>query len=109
MKEYPEIYAVDFDGTLSFGKYPQVGEPNIELIEFLKKKKAAGDKVILWTCREGDLLKTAIKYCMRFGLEFDAINDNTEENKEKFQNNCRKVFANWYIDDKNMGICAPEE
>lgn len=28
--------AVDFDGTLSFSRWPKVGEPNTELINFLK-------------------------------------------------------------------------
>ena len=101
--DYPEIYAVDFDKTLNLAeKYPDLGKPNTELIEILKEKQAAGDKIILWTCREGELLERAVEYCRKYGLEFDAINDNTEENKEKWGNNCRKVFANYYIDDKSM-------
>lgn len=101
--EYPEIYAVDFDGTLNINaKWPELGEPNKRLFEVLIARRAAGDKVILWTCREGDHLKSAVKFCDKYGLQFDAINDNTEENKEKFGNNCRKVFAHHYIDDKNV-------
>ena len=101
--DYPKIYAVDFDKTLNMaGSYPDLGEPNTELIEILKEKQAAGDKIILWTCREGELLEQAVEYCRKYGLEFDAINDNTEENKEKWGNNCRKVFANYYIDDKSV-------
>lgn len=104
MKEtYSEIYAVDFDGTLNLAKkYPELGEPNIGLINFLKERQQSGDIIVLWTCREGDLLKSAVKYCMRYGLKFDVINDNTEENKKKFGNNCRKLFAHHYIDDRNM-------
>lgn len=104
MKEYPEVYAVDFDGTLSLGKYPELGVPNMELIEFLNQKREDGDKVILWTCREGGYLKSAIKYCMNYGLEFDAINDNLEENKKYYGNNCRKVWAHYYIDDRNKAF-----
>ena len=29
------IIAVDFDGTLCENKYPEIGEPNMELINFL--------------------------------------------------------------------------
>ena len=33
--DYPEIYAVDFDKTLNLADtYPELGEPNMELIEF---------------------------------------------------------------------------
>lgn len=99
---YPEIYAVDFDKTLNLAdKYPELGEPNMDLIEFLKERRAAGDKIILWTCREGELLKEAVKYCDDYGLFFDAVNDNVLENIKYFENNCRKIWAHHYIDDRN--------
>lgn len=100
--DYPEIYAVDFDKTLNLAdKYPELGEPNMELIEFLKERRAAGDKLILWTCREGELLKAAVKYCNDYGLFFHAVNDNLPENIAYYGNNCRKVWAHHYIDDRN--------
>lgn len=97
-----KIYAVDFDRTLNQAEeYPQLGEPNMGLIDYLKRRQQEGDKVILWTCREGDLLKSAVKFCKAYGLEFDAVNDNLRENMEHFRNNCRKVYADYYIDDRN--------
>ena len=43
MKKY-EIIAVDFDGTLCSDCYPDIGKPNLPLIELLKalKERAAG-------------------------------------------------------------------
>lgn len=106
-KTWSKIYAVDFDGTLNLAeRYPLLGEPNIQLFEYLIERQQEGDKIILWTCREGDYLKSAIKYCARYGLRFDAVNDNLRENIEKYQNNCRKVFAHYYIDDKNIFLLA---
>lgn len=100
---YPEIYAVDFDKTINLADtYPKLGEPNMDLIEFLKERRAAGDKLILWTCREGELLKAAVKYCNDYGLFFHAVNDNLTENIEYYGNNCRKVWAHHYINDRNM-------
>lgn len=100
--DYPEIYAVDFDKTLNLADtYPELGEPNMELIEFLKERRAAGDKIILWTCREGEFLKEAVKYCNDYGLFFHAVNDNLPENIAYYGNNCRKVWAHHYIDDRN--------
>lgn len=101
-----EIYAVDFDGTLNTAEYPKLGEPNAELFQFLVKRQKSGDKIILWTCREGKLLQEAVIYCRANGLEFDAINDNIQENKKKYKNNCRKVYADYYIDDRNKMIVA---
>ena len=43
------IFGVDFDGTLSFGQWPDTGTPNMGLIDFLKKRRQSGDKLILWT------------------------------------------------------------
>ena len=104
MKEYSEVYAVDFDGTLSFGQWPQLGDPNKGLFEFLIERRMAGDKVILWTCREDDHLESAVEYCQNHGLQFDAVNDNLQEHKDFFGNNSRKVFAHYYIDDKALPI-----
>lgn len=101
--DYSEVYAVDFDRTLNMAeKYPELGEPNVKLIKMLIGCRAAGDKVILWTCREGELLEDAVEYCRKYGLEFDAINDNIQENKDRWGNNTRKVFADFYIDDRNL-------
>lgn len=41
------IIAVDFDGTLCENKWPEIGEPNKELIAYLKKRQTAGDKLVL--------------------------------------------------------------
>ena len=53
---------------------------------------------------EKKLLEEAVEFCEKFGLRFDYINENTKENIEKYGNNTRKVFAHYYIDDKNMTI-----
>ena len=97
------IYAVDFDGTLSNGEYPNTGEPNLALIEYLKKKKDSGKAIlILWTCREGNDLQEAIYFCKKYGLEFDYHNDNCKELIKKYNNNNRKIYADVYIDDHSV-------
>ena len=76
-KDGKMIYAVDFDGTLSLGHcWPEVGEENKPLFEFLIREQAAGAKVILWTNRSGSLLMGAKEYCKHRGLKFDAVNEN---------------------------------
>lgn len=95
-----KIIAVDFDGTLSLGEWPNNGPANTELIGFLKERRKGGDKLILWTCREGNALQEAVKWCAKEGLEFDAINDNIPEMIELYGTNSRKVSCDYYIDDK---------
>lgn len=92
--------AVDFDGTLCKANWPRIGAENARLIEWLKNERAAGGKLILWTCRCGRMLDEALQWCAARGLEFDAVNANLPENVEKYGNDCRKVFADMYLDDK---------
>lgn len=95
------IYAIDFDGTICVDRYPDIGEPKEDVIRAVKDAKQAGIKIILWTCREGSFLDEAVEWCAKQGIIFDAVNDNLPEMIEKYGNNCRKVFADWYIDDRN--------
>ena len=97
-----KIIAVDYDGTLAYGSYPECGKPNMGLIEWLKECRKNGCKIILWTMREGKYLDAAVEWCKGYGLEFDAINDNLPEMKEKYQNNPRKVFCDYYVDDTHF-------
>ena len=100
-----KIFAVDFDGTLSMGtKWPEIGFPNVELISFLKKQKAAGSRIILYTCRTGEHLIQAEAFCLKYGLTFDAINENLPELVEAYGNDTRKINADFYIDDKNLDL-----
>lgn len=97
------ILAVDFDGTLSFGEWPGVGPANVQLIELLKRKQSQGDKIILWTCREGADLDVAVHWCKEQGIIFDAVNDNLPEIVDKYGVNSRKISCDFYIDDKALG------
>ena len=95
------IYAVDFDGTLCVSRFPEIGAPNMALINRMIKKRAKGNKVILWTCRVGERLSEAVEWCKKFGLEFDAVNANLPEMIAYWGNSeGRKIFADVYIDDK---------
>lgn len=98
-----KIIAVDFDGTLCENKWPEIGEPNRELIAYLKERQAAGDKLILWTCRVDEILKNAINWSAEHGIIFDAVNENLPEIVSSFGTDTRKIFANEYIDDRNFG------
>ena len=99
-----KIIAVDFDGTLCENKWPEIGEANEDMIYYLRKRQAEGDKLILWTCRVGDMLRKAINWCYNYGLIFNAVNENLPEIIDSFGSDTRKIFANEYIDDRNRLI-----
>lgn len=94
-----KVIATDFDGTLCENKWPDIGEPNDEIIQYLINEQRLGAKLILWTCRTKEKLEDAIIWCAERNLNFDAINENIPEAIELFGEDTRKVFAHEYIDD----------
>ncbi|MBP3203861.1 MAG: hypothetical protein IJ794_19905 [Lachnospiraceae bacterium] len=97
-----QTIAVDFDGTLCYSNWPELGEPNHSLIEYLKNWKSQGNKLILWTCRAGEALEKALLWCQEQDLTFDAVNDNLPEVIEQYGNNSRKITCDYYIDDRAL-------
>lgn len=96
----PKVIAVDFDGTLVEDSYPDPPKHiNHEVLNYCLKQQKLGAKIVLWTCREGDLLAPAITICAENGLIFDAINENIMEGIDY---DCRKVYADEYIDDRSV-------
>lgn len=97
-----KIIAVDFDGTLCESKWPEIGEPKKAVINYIKTRQKNGDKLILWTCRTGEQLDAAVKWCQEQGLIFEAVNENHPDTLTWADSDSRKIFADEYIDDRNV-------
>lgn len=104
----PKIIAVDFDGTLCENMWPGIGAENTPIIKELIERKEDGDKVILYTCRTGNLLDAAVLWCKARGLEFDAVNENLPEQIAFYGGDCRKISADEYWDDKSVIVRATD-
>jgi hydroxymethylpyrimidine pyrophosphatase-like HAD family hydrolase len=97
-----KIIAVDFDGTLVEDKYPAIGKPMPFAIETLKLLQKEGHLIILWTYRSGKSLHEAVEFCEGLGIVFYAVNKSYPE--EEFEKNMpRKIKADIFIDDRNIG------
>lgn len=98
------IIAVDFDGTIVENKYPAIGEEMPFATDTLRMLINDRHQLILWTVREGKTLEDAINWCKERGVEFYAVNkDYPEEKKENNKNYSRKIKADIFIDDRNIG------
>lgn len=98
------IIAVDFDGTIVEHRYPAIGKERPFATDTLKKLIKDGHRLILWTVREGRLLDEAVDFCRERGVEFYAVNrDYPEEEKEHNKHYSRKLKADVWIDDRNVG------
>ena len=60
-----------------------------------------GNIVILWTCREGQSLLSALEFLRKNGFIPNLVNENAPQTIKMLGHNTRKVFADVYIDDKN--------
>ena len=45
-----------------------------------------------------------MKWCAERGLVFDAVNENLPSIIRKFGGDCRKIYADAYLDDKAMTV-----
>lgn len=96
--------AVDFDGTIVTHEYPAIGKPIPFAIDSLKRlQQEDHHQLILWSCREGELLQQAIDYCHERGLDFYAVNSNYPEDVPDGAVGARKLTADLFIDDRNLG------
>ena len=106
MTPTPLTIAVDFDGTIVEHKYPEIGKELPFATHTLLSLQKKGHRIILWTYRAGKELDEAIDFCRNKGLEFYTVNKNYPE--EIFNNNIsRKILADIYIDDRNIGGMLP--
>ncbi len=94
--------AIDFDGTIVEHRYPEIGKEKLFAFETLRLLQKKGHRLILWTIRAGDELEEAIQYCRERGVEFYAVNKNYPE-EEVTGDVPRKIEADIYIDDRNVG------
>ncbi|MEZ5045871.1 MAG: hypothetical protein R2831_02655 [Chitinophagaceae bacterium] len=100
--ENSKIIAIDFDGTIVEDRYPGIGRIRTFAFESMKKFQEDGHRLILWTYRSGNYLQEAVEFCKKNGISFYAVNKNFPE--EEFDANTpRKINADIFIDDRNVG------
>ncbi|MDR0413198.1 MAG: hypothetical protein LBH61_05305 [Dysgonamonadaceae bacterium] len=97
------IIAIDFDGTLHTGKWPGIGATAPYAADVMRKLKADGHYLIIWTCRERERQTEMVNWLLEKGIPFDSINEHKPGSVEQYGYASRKVYAHLYIDDKQVG------
>jgi len=95
--------AVDFDGTIVEHRYPDIGKEMPFAFETLKALQKQRHHLILWTFRSGKELDEAVEYCRKNGIVFYAVNKSYPEEKFDEKTTSRKIQADIFIDDRNVG------
>lgn len=105
--ESPLKIAVDFDGTIVEHKYPEIGKEIMFAFQTLRALQKQKHQLILWTYRSGKELDDAVEYCRRNGVEFYAVNSSYPEEEFDEDYDSRKIDADIFIDDRNIGGLLP--
>lgn len=95
--------AVDFDGTIVEHQYPEIGKEMLFAFQTLRELEKKGALLILWTFRTGPELEEAVEFCRKNGVEFYAVNRNYPEEIFDESKVSRKINADIFIDDRNIG------
>jgi len=106
-----KIIAIDFDGTIVEHEFPNIGPLMPFAKEAINNLHEQGHYIIIWTCRnmtepdhpEWDQapVPAVMEFLKANGVHFDSINENHPSMGFWLQS--RKIFADVYIDDRNMG------
>lgn len=96
--------AIDFDDTIVNSKWPAIGTLKPFAKEVINELyEDYNCDIIIWTCRENKELQDVIEFLAENNIKYTTINDNTPEILSHWSNlNCRKVFADLYIDDRSI-------
>lgn len=94
------VIAIDFDGTIVTNKYPDIGYLKRNAKDVINKLYNQGHDIIINSCRQGKEEREMVEFLLDNEIMFDKINENLCYRIEEYNNDCRKIGADVYIDDK---------
>lgn len=94
--------AVDFDRTLCYSNFADCGEET-PVCKFLRSILDLNFDLVITSCREGENMLTAKKWCRQHGVFWNEWNENTLS-KIAYFGNCRKIGYDMLIDDKSYNF-----
>ena len=94
------ILAIDFDGTIAELAWPEVGALKKDADVFINILYNEGHTIIINTCRTGKYEGMAQDFLEHHGIKYHYINSNDPELIKLYKQDCRKISADIYIDDK---------
>lgn len=94
------ILAIDFDGTIAELAWPKVGALKKDADVYINMLYNEGHTIIINTCRTGKYEGMAQDFLKKHGIKYHYINSNDPELIKLYKQDCRKISADIYIDDK---------
>lgn len=99
------VIALDFDGTIKSGNeyWNMDTPPNEGAVYVIRRLYEMGCELVLWTSRCGAELDKAKQYLEKYGILDCFATFNEPSPGQSHFDQGRKIFANYYADDLNVG------
>lgn len=101
MKKF--VLAIDFDGTIATDSFPEVGVLRKDADTIIRKLYSEGHDIIINTCRTGKYEGLAEYFLKKNDIPYHFINSNLPRVVDFYKQDCRKISADFYIDNRNIG------
>jgi hypothetical protein len=95
--------SIDFDNTIVEEIYPDIGPLRDNAREVINTLYNEGHTIIINSCRSGIYEAAMEVFLIENEINFSWINCNTPDQIREYGRDCRKISADIYIDDKNLG------
>ena len=92
--------SIDFDGTIAEEAFPGIGKLKNGAKECINSFYDLGFNVLINTCRTGSYEGDCENFLRRHKIKYHYINNNLPRSIEYFGQDCRKLSADVYIDDR---------
>lgn len=94
------ILSIDFDGTIAELSWPEPGALRKDADTYINLLYNEGHIIIINTCRSGKYEGLAEDFLKQNCIKYHYINSNYPKLIRKYKQDCRKISADIYIDDK---------
>jgi trehalose-6-phosphatase len=104
MTQKPKLtLAIDFDGTIAHTEYPIIIALKPQAKEVINKLYDEGHIIIINSCRVNQYAAMMKNFLDDHGLLYHLINENSPHRIQTYGSDTRKISADLYIDDHNIG------
>ena len=92
--------SIDFDDTIADEAFPKVGDLKKDADKYINMMYDLGFNIIINTCRADHFQQHAEDFLKEKGIKYHQINCNLPQSVDYYKQDCRKISADVYIDDK---------
>lgn len=96
------ILAIDFDGTIAYSNYPDIGDLLPGAVEVITNLRQRGHTIIINSCRAGNDEKQMKDFLRYSEVPYDYINKNCPRQIKLYGGDTRKISCDISFDDKSF-------